>query len=338
MLRYARVLYRTFKSGEAASKPSADEPVVRAAIEHMREGTERLWNTFAQKPAPPDLRELCRIVASYTARYWVKSFEKATDAAICAEIIKQQRAGRLEILDVGSGSGEMIKAIIAACGRECWIDGFDNMAEHDTSREIFLTHKFARDFIIGDFNALPHSLGRYDVILGMNSVRMANDLPSVVKALASHLKPGGRLIINTITPRFQERFFAACYEIANKAGVPSKRFETAANYIPNAYMPEQLAGMLAAAGLAPDVREYLFETDFPIYSYFPVGYQFLYPYARHAIPLSMADAHSYGIVYADFVYTLANTLPAFTARQVEQWRSGERAPGLHNMAVGRMPD
>lgn len=338
MRRYARALYRAIVIGDTAGQPRTDPPVVRPAIEHLRKGTELLWEAFAHTPAPADLKNLCRIIASYTARYWVKPFEKATDAAICAEIIKQQPAGPLEILDVGCGSGEMVEAIIAACGRECRVDGLDNMAEHDTSREIFLAHPFARDFIVADFGALPASLGRYDIILGLNSVRMANDLPSVVKALASHLKPGGRLVFNTITPHFQNRFFSACYEMAAQTGTPSDRYKTAANYIPNAYTPKQLTDMLAAAGLIPDVREYLFETDLPIYSYFPVGYQFLYPYARHAIPLSMANAHAYGIVYADFVYTLANTLPAFAARQVEQWRSDEHAPGLHTMAVGRMPN
>ncbi len=337
MRRYARALYRVFLSGRSVGQSQADAAVVRLAIEHMRQGTELLRKTFGQKPAPPDLREPCRIVASYTARYWVKPFEKATDAAICAEIIKQQPSHPLEILDVGCGSGEMVEAILAACGREGRVDGLDNMAEHDTSREIFLARGFARDFIIGDFNALPKSLGRYDVVLGLNSIRMANDLAGVVKALASHLKPGGRLIFNTVTPHFQKRFFSACCEIATKEGMPSERYRTAANYIPNAYTPASLTSMVAAAGLVPDVREYLFETDFPIYSYFPVGYQFLYPYARHAMPLGTADAHAYGIAYADFVYTLANTLPAFTARQIEQWRSRD-APGLHALAVGWMPD
>lgn len=340
MRRYVRALYREFASMASVRQPQAEAPIVRLAIEHVRKGTDALWNAYAQKPAPFDLKDLCRIISSYTARYWVKPFEKAADAAICAAILREHRGGvgRMEILDVGPGSGEMVAAILAGCGRDSIVDGLDNMAEYDTSREIFLAQKFARNFIIGDFNALPESLGRYDVILGLNSIRMATDLPNVVRTLAAHLKPGGLFIFNTIAPRFHERFFAACRDLALRADAPAERFATAANYIPTAYTPEQLRDMLAAPGLVPDAKEYLFETDFPIYDFFPVGYQFLYPYARHTMPLSMTNAHAYSIAYADFVYTLANTLPAFAARQVEQWRSGGRAPGLHVMAVGRKPD
>jgi hypothetical protein len=91
------------------------------------------------------------------------------------------------------------------------------------------------------------------------------------------------------------------------------------------------------AGLVADaVRPYLVERAFRVYEHFPVGYQFLFPFANYGATLPSGVGHAYAALATEFVVELTSRMSSFLDEQVVAWRDGG-CDGLHSMMVCTRP-
>lgn len=132
------------------------------------------------------------------------------------------------ILDVGCGSGltgEMFSSLGAS------VVGVD-VEDHRDSMGI--------DFVRGDYLSLFDDLGTFDVVLALDVIEHFEDEAQVVKALASNLRPGGRLVVTVPAYGF----------------LWSSHDETNLHY--RRYTKRSLARALRAAGFEVDRLGYVF--------------------------------------------------------------------------------
>ena len=272
----------------------------------------------------------------YTARYWVKCFEKPFEAYYVSKLL-QEFSEPVEILDVGCGSGQLVAAAVKASGRDCIVDGLDDFSEKDTFEEVFLSHQCTRKLFNNDFNDLSSFTERkYDLILGLNSIRMAPNISKTLGYLSAYLKQDGKLVFNAITNKFQERFFESSFQIATKHQHPDvDRWESAKNYIPTAYPLDKLKDEITGTELKLlHYHTYMDLNVFSPYQFFVPAYQFLFEVASLYIkqPLDSDLAELYTTTYAKFVYNLTLSLPGFIDYQYKNALTGAQ-DGCHMMAT-----
>jgi 2-polyprenyl-3-methyl-5-hydroxy-6-metoxy-1,4-benzoquinol methylase len=94
----------------------------------------------------------------------------------------------LDILEVGCGSGWFC-AELAAFGSVTGTDLADDVLERARRRTPAVT------FVAGDFMKLP--FGKHDVVVSLEVLSHVSDQPAFVEKLASHLRPGGHLMLAT---------------------------------------------------------------------------------------------------------------------------------------------
>lgn len=141
--------------------------------------------------------------------------------------------GSPTILDVGCGSGltgEMFSSLGA------FVVGVD-VEDHRDSMGI--------DFVQGDYLSLFEELGAFDVVLALDVIEHFEDEAQVVKALASNLRPGGRLVITVPAYGF----------------LWSSHDETNLHY--RRYTKRSLARVLRASGLEVNRLGYVFSGLLP---------------------------------------------------------------------------
>jgi SAM-dependent methyltransferase len=108
------------------------------------------------------------------------------------------------VLEIGGGTGAALRNLLAhgaidALGEYCFTDvspAFFVPLRRDCPRQVVF-----RTF---DFDRPPSAQGletaAYDVVLGVNALHVARDLPAAVGHVSSLLRPGGRLILAEGTP------------------------------------------------------------------------------------------------------------------------------------------
>lgn len=158
-----------------------------------------------------------------------KHFWWATRRFIVRELVARSfGAVPPSILDVGCGSGltgEMFSSLGAS------VVGVD-MEAHRESMRI--------DFVKGDYLSLSHQLGTFDAVLALDAIEHFEDEAQVVNAIASNLRPGGRLVVTVPAYGF----------------LWSSHDETNLHY--RRYTRRSLARALSAAGLGIDRIGYVF--------------------------------------------------------------------------------
>lgn len=330
------MLYRILET-LSSLRGDASPPLLHAVLEHVREGDDIFLKTFPPRAPDERIASIISRILPYTARYWIKTFEKAIEALFCANFLRDFLPEKevLYILDVGSGSGQMVDAIVTASGRRCIVDGLDNMQEKDTHQEIFLQYPFTREMYNADFNIPDRwgNLGRpYDVIFGLNSIRVAGDLGLILKAFKNYLGQQGVILFNVITPNFQQHFFTSTYEFAQRfSHARASYYASGANYIPQAYTQASIEAICQQNGLSLiSFLTYLFLEPFSPYRYFTPAYQFTYDIASLRRILDTPSAEKYTTAYAYHIYSLSVSLPAYLDFQLTEALSS-RSDGCHAM-------
>lgn len=158
-----------------------------------------------------------------------KHFWWATRRFIVRELVAPSfGAVPTSILDVGCGSGltgEMFSSLGAS------VVGVDVEAHRESMRI---------DFVKGDYLSLSDQLGTFDAVLALDAIEHFEDEAQVVNAIASNLRPGGRLVVTVPAYRF----------------LWSSHDETNLHY--RRYTRRSLARALSAAGLGVDRIGYVF--------------------------------------------------------------------------------
>jgi SAM-dependent methyltransferase len=291
---------------------------VRDVLDHAFVGDTELRQAFPTLPDDSIYQVIIEKILPYTARYWIKPFEKTLEALQCSLLIKTAFRDKenISILDVGSGSGQMVDAIVSASGKRCIVDGFDNFQEKDTHQDIFLALPFARKMYTADFNSTDFTRelqGTYDLILGLNSIRMAPNLVQTLQAFKPYLASNGKLVFNVVTPNFHKYFFQSAYSFAKKHDSPNvARYETGANYIPEAYDEQRIRELCGEIDLLVESHNtYMFLEPYSPYQYFTPAYQFTYSMASLQATLDFQTAEKYATTYARHIYYLGMNLPGY---------------------------
>lgn len=113
--------------------------------------------------------------------------EGVRDAAICAAGI---RAGAV-VADIGTGTGFLAEAALAAGARVIGIDSSEGMLTQVRAR--FAGQAF--EARLGDVNSLPLETGEADAVLANMVLHHAPDPGHAIREMARGLKLGGRLVI-----------------------------------------------------------------------------------------------------------------------------------------------
>ena len=101
--------------------------------------------------------------------------------------------GAMHILDVGCGSGTTAHAL-AEMGAS--VTGVD-LEMHDTESAMDNV-----SLVRGDYLEVSPSLGKFDVVMALDVIEHFPDEAKVAAALASNLRPGGRLLVTVPAYRF----------------------------------------------------------------------------------------------------------------------------------------
>lgn len=115
----------------------------------------------------------------------------ATRRAMVRDLLTDDFNGRSpSVLDVGCGSG-LTGAMLSSLGAA--VVGVDLESQRE-SMDI--------EFVQGNYLSLFEELGIFDVVLALDAIEHFEDEAQVVKALASNLRSGGRLIVTVPAYRF----------------------------------------------------------------------------------------------------------------------------------------
>ncbi|MEI9400804.1 class I SAM-dependent methyltransferase [Mesorhizobium argentiipisi] len=156
---------------------------------------------FSQGDAPIDLQRL----------FWNKwnteigGREKHTISARQSEVIRGwfEKLGRndLEILDVGCGNG-WFDPELSRYGKVTATDLSDEVLSRAAKRWPHIT------FTAGDFMALDFGRSTFDVIVTLEVLSHVFDQKAFVRKLATHLQPGGYLMLATQNRHVLEKYNA----------------------------------------------------------------------------------------------------------------------------------
>jgi 2-polyprenyl-3-methyl-5-hydroxy-6-metoxy-1,4-benzoquinol methylase len=138
--------------------------------------------------------------------YWNTTFREEEIQDVCvrqAEIVTGwlNKIGRddLKILEVGCGSGWLCPQL-QAYGRVTGTDLSDEVLSRAQQRASGVT------FISGDFMTLDLGVETFDVLVTLEVLSHVSDQAAFVRKLASHLRPGGHLILATQNRFVLQRF------------------------------------------------------------------------------------------------------------------------------------
>jgi len=129
------------------------------------------------------------------------------------------------VLDAGCGNGYWTRRMAQTAERVVGIDFTDELIERARSRGV----PSNAEFIIGNLERLLLSDETFDIVL-MNMVLLdIEELPTVVHEIARIMKPGGKVVVSTVHPCFENppNTYSLKDNVGNKIGrVVSHYFET----------------------------------------------------------------------------------------------------------------
>ena len=112
----------------------------------------------------------------------------------------------LRVADIGCGAGLMCEPVAA---RGAQVVGVDAATNNITAARLHANDGGLRiDYRVGDPNVALHAGEFFDVLLLLEVVEHVADLQAFLRDAASHLKPGGLLLVSTIN-RTRRSFLAA---------------------------------------------------------------------------------------------------------------------------------
>jgi 2-polyprenyl-6-hydroxyphenyl methylase / 3-demethylubiquinone-9 3-methyltransferase len=149
-------------------------------------------------------------------------------------------AGRL-ILDAGCGGG-LVSRELAAAGVE--VVGIDlGLGSLNAARRA-VPVRFRP--VLGRLESLPFADGSFDAVVAADVLEHIPDLPGAVRELARVLRPGGRLLLDTIN-RTPWAWFVGVFGAERVTGLVPRGTHDWRLFI----RPEELDRVLRAAGLVP---------------------------------------------------------------------------------------
>jgi arsenite methyltransferase len=111
------------------------------------------------------------------------------------EVARQMReVGAARVLELGSGMG-FNTLHLAPDHPAVSFTGIDLMAHHVDGANMLTGDLENVTFARGSYDALPESLGQFDVVFGIETLCYATDLELVARSIAAALRPGGRFVM-----------------------------------------------------------------------------------------------------------------------------------------------
>ena len=202
--------------------------------------------------------------------WWNAAFNAAADhfddepvaffARFGAELVTRCRIAPGErVLDVGCGTGHAAFAAADAVGPNGLVVGADLSAPLlDVARAkasaLGIEHI---EFVEGDYRALGHPDGAFDVVLCSFAIFLVPDMPGALRELWRMVAPGGRLGVTSWGPELFEPAGSIWGDLVH-AELPAELRSTGRSPRAQWESPEQATGLFAAGGVdAPTVSEYV---------------------------------------------------------------------------------
>lgn len=170
------------KGDGGASEPAAPNPLERAAeVQHM----------FSR--IVPRYDRLNRIMTAGLDGRWRRATALAARPAVPAP-----DGGR--ILDLGAGTGDLARALLAAGAREVVCVDFSRPMLAAGRSKLAVPAHSEPAWLLGDALRLPFPDASFDSVASAFLLRNLVDLPAGLAEMQRVLKPGGRLVSLDITP------------------------------------------------------------------------------------------------------------------------------------------
>ena len=144
--------------------------------------------TLLRLQSSPVYAEFCRRVYGRN----LCQFNMLDEQQLQAMLAKLNLGPGTNVLDLGCGVGLISEIVSDSTGAP--IIGLDFAEPVVEAAALRTVNKRGRvDFVTGDMNSLPESIGEFDVILSIDTLYFADDLEIAVQNLAKCLKPGGKI-------------------------------------------------------------------------------------------------------------------------------------------------
>jgi acyl transferase domain-containing protein/NAD(P)-dependent dehydrogenase (short-subunit alcohol dehydrogenase family)/acyl carrier protein/SAM-dependent methyltransferase len=142
------------------------------------------------------------------AIYANNPFADAANAKVAELCADRSRAGATRFLEVGAGTGGTSAAVLAALppsvDEYCYTDVSRAFTQYGW-RRFRAVHPFARFELLDierDLLAQGFSVASFDVVIAANVLHATVDAAATLRRLGALLRPGGTLVINELTRRF----------------------------------------------------------------------------------------------------------------------------------------
>jgi SAM-dependent methyltransferase len=203
-------------------------------------------------------------------RRWNVAFNAAADhfddepvsffARFGAElVVRCEVAPGDRVLDVGCGTGHAALAAAEVVGPNGSVVGADLAVPLlDAARAKAAARGFDHvDFVEGDFRALGHPDGAFDVVLCSFAIFLVPDMPGALTELWRMAAPGGRLGVTSWGPELFEPAGSIWGSLV-RAELPAEQRSTGPSPRAQWESPEQAIGLFTAGGIdAPITSEYV---------------------------------------------------------------------------------
>lgn len=124
---------------------------------------------------------------SAAASDWAATLGRMTDRPGAALIDAVSLVAGEHVLDVGCGSGELLRRLAREGALVAGVDPAEGML--DLARRL----NPAADIRQGDFRCLPWPEATFDVVVAVNALQFAEDMVDGLREVARVVRPGGRI-------------------------------------------------------------------------------------------------------------------------------------------------